>query len=281
MMNMGDGTFVNATEGSGIEFITSDITSIEWVTHDFDNDGYLDIFGAGHIFKNNGDMTFEISEIDFFNGPVGDLNNDGFLDIITSGNVQFNDGNDNNYFVVNLDGIESNKNGIGARVTVYTESFAQVREIRSGDGFRYMSSLNAYFGLGQDSEIDSVKVSWPSGITDVIDNPDINSSLSIEEGNGRRRAIESLTGWHAVMTFTPNPTQGQSEIVFESDENEPIVIEVCDVSGRVIKRLFNQDILNGHSYRIDFDGSELPNGVYLLRMTNGSETKTSKFMIAR
>ncbi|MCZ4409884.1 FG-GAP-like repeat-containing protein [Cryomorphaceae bacterium 1068] len=264
MVNNGDGTFSDMTAGTGLEALAG--TSIEWVTHDFDNDGYLDIMGGGgNILQNNGDMTFTETEIEFFNGPVGDLNNDGFLDVISNGQIQFNDGNDNNYLVVNTIGTESNLNGIGARITVYTESFSQIREIRSGDGFRYMSSLNAYFGLGQDSEIDSVVVSWPSGIVDVIEGPAINTSLTVTEG-ANPLSIESEI--QSTLKVYPNPAI--NELFIEASEN--LIgsrVDIFDVQGKRVQ----SGILNAN--RIDV--SSLETGNYILQIVFGEVAVESKF----
>ncbi|MGB6035888.1 MAG: FG-GAP-like repeat-containing protein [Cryomorphaceae bacterium] len=267
MMNMGDGTFEDFTVETGFDLVPGTMTSIEWVTHDFDNDGYLDIMGGGgYIFKNNGDLTFELAELEFWNGPIGDLNNDGFLDVVTGSSVQYNDGNDNNYLVVNTVGTESNQNGIGARITVYTESFSQIREIRSGDGFRYMSSLNAYFGLGQDSEIDSVVVSWPSGIIDVIDSPNINTSLTVTEG-ASTLSVENEN--KTSLSVYPNPAI--NEVFINASEN--IIgsrADIFDVQG---KRVYS-GILNAN--RIDVSSLETGNYILQLVMDEGV-TAESKF----
>jgi len=264
MVNNGDGTFSDMTVGTGLESLGG--TSIEWVTHDFDNDGYLDIMGgAGNILKNNGDMSFAITDVDFFNGPVGDLNNDGFLDVVSNNEIQYNDANENNYLVVNTIGTESNLNGIGSRITVYTESFSQIREIRSGDGFRYMSSLNAYFGLGQDAEIDSVVVNWPSGNIDVIYNPEINTSLSITEGSNPL-SIESEI--EASLKVYPNPAI--NELFIDASEN--LIgsrVDIYDVQGKRVQ----SGILN--SNRVDV--SSLETGNYILQIILGEVAVESKF----
>ena len=267
MMNMGDGTFEDATVGTNLELIEDDITSIEWTTHDFDNDGYLDIMGGGgYIFRNNGDMTFDLAELEFWNGPIGDLNNDGFLDVVTSSAVQYNDGNDNNYLVVNTIGTESNQNGIGARITVHTESFSQIREIRSGDGFRYMSSLSAYFGLGQDAAIDSVVVNWPSGIIDVIESPEINTSLTITEG-ASTLSVENEV--QASLSVYPNPAI--NELFIQASKNMiGSRAVIFDVQG---KRVY-AGILNAN--RVDV--SSLETGNYILQLvTDEGVAAESKF----
>src|SRR5690606_7951230 len=90
--NNGDGTFTDITIGSGFDTLTA--TNIEHVAHDFDNDGYVDVFGGNHILMlNNGDMTFSQSVIEPDNGPVGDLNNDGFLDIQNGNTIFLNTAN--------------------------------------------------------------------------------------------------------------------------------------------------------------------------------------------
>jgi len=264
MVNNGDGTFSDMTDGTGLEDFSG--TSIEWVTHDFDNDGYLDIMGGGgRILKNNGDMTFTITVVEFFNGPVGDLDSDGFLDVVSSGQIYFNDANENNYLVVNTVGTESNSNGIGSRITVYTESFSQIRDIRSGDGFRYMSSLNAYFGLGQDTEIDSVVVTWPSGSVDVIYEPEINTSLTVIEGSNPL-SIESEI--QTSLKVYPNPAI--NELFIEASENlTGSRLDIFDVQG---KRVQSQ-VLN--SNRIDV--STLETGNYILQIQLNEGTVESKF----
>ena len=54
-------------------------------------------------------------------------------------------------------GVQSNRNGIGARIEITTSGLGtQIRDVRSGEGFRYMGSLNTHFGIGSDTSITSV-----------------------------------------------------------------------------------------------------------------------------
>lgn len=252
MRNNGDGTFTNVTEGSG--FDTFNGLSLEWVTHDFDNDGYLDILGGGKLHRNNGDMTFSPIDISFSNGPIGDLNNDGFLDVVDGGTVFFNVPNDNNYLVINTVGTASNPNGIGARITVYSPSFNQIREVHSGDGFRFMSTLNSYFGLGADTEVDSVKVSWPSGLVDVVVSPDINGSLLIVEGSTAVGVSDV-----PVIDLVVYPNPASDEVFIDSPQMTPdAYVVLYDINGRAVRsgKLDNR--------RISVAG--LAAGTYVLRV---------------
>ena len=205
MRNNGDGTFTNITVGSGYDTVT--LLNIEHVAHDFNNDGWVDIFGGGSsIMFNNGDFTFSPKNITATNGPIGDLNNDGFLDI-QNGNVLFlgND-NGNHWLTVNLQGVESNGNGIGARIEIYGSGDGwekQIRDVRSGDGFKFMSSLNTHFGLGTTEALEQLVIKWPSGTIDVIENPAVDAPILVVEGS----TLGLTNNAKDVFSLYPNPVK--------------------------------------------------------------------------
>ena len=175
--------YTNITAGSGWDTNTS--TNIDNIAYDFDNDGRVDVLGAGgKIMFNQGNNVFApVSYSGISVGAVGDLNNDGFLDIQNGTTIRYAVPNGNNWVKVTLDGIQSNKNGIGARIEIYGAWGKQIRDIRSGEGFKYMSSLNAHFGIGTATAITQIIIKWPSGIVDTIDNPTINSVVNVVEGS--------------------------------------------------------------------------------------------------
>jgi hypothetical protein len=83
------------------------------------------------------------------------------------------------------------------------------------------------------------------------------------------------------LSSSPNPTAGQSFVTFTNAVEEYATLEVYDMSGRMIERLFNQVTTPGQEYRLEFNANNLPNGVYLYRLTTDSEVIVDKFMIAR
>jgi hypothetical protein len=231
--NNGDGTFTDVAAGSGFDVFV--YLNIENVAHDFDNDGYVDVFGGGNrIMYNNGDMTFTPAQITATNGPIGDLNNDGFLDILNNNTVYFNYANDNNWIKVHLQGVESNRNGIGARVEVYTTTEGiekQIRDVRSGDGFRYMSSLNTHFGIGAAEEIEKVVVRWPSGTVDTLLNPDINTPLMVVEGE---HVLENIGFDNSMFMLYPNPAKDVINI--NGDNKQDITSShIYDLTGKLVQ----------------------------------------------
>lgn len=270
LSNNGDGTFTNVTTGSGWDTFTT--MNIEHVAHDFDNDGYVDVLtGGGNIMYNNGDMTFmPISIAPAMNGPIGDLNNDGFLDIQNDNFIHMNNGNDNNWIKIQLKGVESNGNGIGARVEAYTETDGiemQIRDVKSGDGFRYMSSLNTHFGFGDTEEITKIIVKWPSGTVDTIMNPEANQSLMVVEGD-HVMANEQFAG--NDFRLFPNPAKDFMEI--SGDNLSGITTaEIYDLNGRLVKTAE----VNGNRISVQ----SLAKGTYLLMVKDAQGAKhSSKFI---
>lgn len=203
MHNNGDGTFTDITAGSGWD--TNPSLNIEHVSYDFDNDGFADVLGGGNkIMFNNGDGTFSPVVYNFTNGSIGDVNNDGFLDIRNGNTIYINDRNSNNWITINLQGIQSNYNGIGARVEIYGAWGKQIRDVRSGEGFKHMNTLNVHFGLGTATQIDSMFIKWPSGHIDQINDPAINQPLTVVEGSSPLGLL-AING--IKLNLHPVPTQ--------------------------------------------------------------------------
>src|SRR5690606_1974638 len=158
----GDGTFTDATATANVSGAPY---GIENAPGDFNNDGFVDILSNGRILLNNGDNSFTVVSTDMPpSGAIGDVDGDGFLDVFKGNLYKNNDGNRNNYIMNRTQGDKSNYNGIGARIEIHTDSGTQIRDVRSGEGFQYMSSLNVHFGLGTNSTINDMVIYWPSGI---------------------------------------------------------------------------------------------------------------------
>ena len=208
--NNGDGTFTDITTSSGIAAeLNKGSAGIQVMMEDFDNDSFIDLFitsrytSSKHIlFKNNGNKTFSTASgaipagsLSVQSAAVGDLNNDGFIDVLAgfatsynnpSGNADrlyLNDTNSNNWAKVRLQGISSNLNGIGARIELYTALGMQIREVRSGESYGTMNTMESHFGIATETEITKIIVRWPSGTVDQLFTPAINQSHNIVEGS--------------------------------------------------------------------------------------------------
>ena len=131
-----------------------------------------------------------------------------------------------------------------------------------------MSSLNTHFGIGSDSSINSITVYWPSGTVDVINNPEINTTIHIAEGE----TFSVEDSFIEDLVIYPNPTKNIL-ILNSSFEIDQSIISVFDMGGR---RVLNYKV-SGNSNSIDVSG--LNTGEYILRIiTKTQQIGSTKFI---
>ena len=111
---------------------------------------------------------------------------DGFLDLLVANLDQppvllKNSGNDNRWLEVQLVGLQSNRDGIGARLTLTAGGSHQIREVHSGTSFLSQNSLVAHFGLGRHQRVDELQVRWPSGIVQTLTDLPVNRMIMVTE----------------------------------------------------------------------------------------------------
>ena len=210
----GRGAFVETTQPSGIAAATVKTSGWCTVFADVDNDGWKDIFTANShvndrigdfqsiqwkqpnsLFINDGqqnpgrfrDATSEGGFADtaaVHRGcGVADFDGDGRLDVVVlviGGNAELwkNESTpDHRWLLVRLTGTKSNRDGIGARVTIGK----QVRTMTTSIGYASSSHAGLHFGLGGSADPVTVEVQWPSGIKQTLENVKTNQVLEIVE----------------------------------------------------------------------------------------------------
>ena len=217
--NNGDGTFEDVTSAAGLGLYTK---YLGWGTmfFDFDNDGWPDLLLVnGHVYpevdkqhlgssyqeprilyRNLGNGTF--ADISENAGPaitalassrglaIGDLWNDGKLSAVISNmnappTLLVNQVRSPNHWIAfRTIGTKSNRDAIGARITVKAGSRVFVNEVRSGSSYISNSDMRVHFGLGSTTKLDSVQVRWPNGETEQFDNLKIDQINEVKEGAG-------------------------------------------------------------------------------------------------
>jgi hypothetical protein len=179
---------------------------------DYDNDGWQDLYQV-HEFMPNKFMRnpaapasaqvpwpniapalgldhFELQYV----MSTGDFDNDGRIDILErfaggppwlanpEGLVLYrNTVPGGNYLKICTQGTVSNRDGLGARIEVLTGSHLQRQWVRSGTGWLSTSDRRVHFGLGTATNVDLVRIRWPSGQNQYLTNLPVNQILTVEE----------------------------------------------------------------------------------------------------
>lgn len=160
-----------------------------------------------YLNLNNEEGFYEISGIagEYFKreyvgrgGAVADYNNDGLPDLFIvnhngPGILLKNQSKPNNYWLqVQLEGLESNRSALGAKIRIVTESGVQVRQLGSQGSYLSQNSLIEHFGLDRSSNVDSLHIYWPSGQKSVFTDLDVNQKILIREGMPENNRVEIL-----------------------------------------------------------------------------------------
>jgi len=217
--NEGNGLFVDEAPSSEVGRATLVTLGFGCFFFDYDNDGWPDIFVSDghiedqiekvqkrvsyaeppHVFRNLGggkftETTQSLGSV-FASPKVGraaayvDIDNDGALDVLMTTNggrvyLFHNEGVSNRSLRIKLVGTKSNRDGIGAVITVTSGGEKQTKMVRSGSSYLSQSELTATFGLGQKSKADSIEIQWPSGSTDKLANVNAGQTVTVQEGKG-------------------------------------------------------------------------------------------------
>jgi hypothetical protein len=161
------------------------------------------------LYHNNGNGTFTDISVDAGPGittlnssrglAVGDLWNDGRLSAVISNmnaspSLLVNEVHSTNHWIAfHLVGaslatasekFRTNRDAIGARITMRAGSRLFVDEVRSGSSYDSNNDMRVHFGLGSASKLDSVEVRWPSGHLEKFDNLTVDKIHTLKEGSG-------------------------------------------------------------------------------------------------
>ncbi len=289
--NNGDGTFTDRSSDTGTTF-----DSLGWgsVFLDADNDGLLDLYVSGGFdgshasflpsafYHQQGDGTFVIPASigldndtrESYSNAIGDINNDGKPDIIVGNDTEANflwenkTTATNNWLKVKLEGVTTNKDGIGNRIEINVGGQSQYRYTLAGEGYLSQNSFYEFFGVGTASVIDYIEVIWTgTGQTETINNVSPNQTITIKQGSG----ILSIPNEEVFDDFIvyPNPSKSGLFLI-----NQPITgiisASIYDAAGKkVASYKLNQN---------ELDISHLESGVYILKLQSGKKTSIKKLI---
>ncbi|WP_152054050.1 FG-GAP-like repeat-containing protein [Tautonia marina] len=213
--NLGDGLFYDSTKASGLEAASRSLLGFGLVFFDADNDGRLDLASAnGHVSDYSPYFPYRMPaqlllgaeggrlvDVSDQAGPAwelprlgrglasGDLDNDGRVDLllVSLGSplaLLRNETDGGSFLTLQLEGQASNRDAVGAEVTVIAGDHRQVAQRVGGGSYQSSSDPRIHFGLGRGGEHQGVEVvvAWPSGREDRHRIAELNQGYRVREG---------------------------------------------------------------------------------------------------
>jgi hypothetical protein len=92
----------------------------------------------------------------------------------------------NHWVAIRTVGTKSNRDGIGARISVKSGARTLVDEVRSGSSYSSNNDMRVHFGLGTVPKIDWIDVRWPSGLVERFEDVSSDRILTLKEGSGKQ-----------------------------------------------------------------------------------------------
>ncbi len=263
---------------------------------DANNDGWQDLYVSGmligsdvissKLYINDQSGFFDPATeglvgdtVRSFTNAIGDWNNDGVADIVVNNSEYFNSqlwsssGGENNWIKIGLQGVLSNRDAIGTSVELFYENGYQYHYTHCGIGFMGQNSSNLLIGLGGVSQIDSIKLLWPTGHIDIMYDIPSNQKITLVEGfftNGDIY-VDPL-----ISTSTINLHRSQDLSIYPNPAINQVTIDIVeeDFSWRTFD-LIGNEIDHGKSQTINTEYYKT--GTYILSVKTKSGTQSKLF----
>jgi enediyne biosynthesis protein E4 len=215
--NARDGTFEYSTLSAGLGAIS--LAHSAWGVRfvDYDNDGWKDLFLVqSHVMDTiqleQPHLRYRESPLLLWNDKgkkfldvsaqsgevfqqkwaargmaIGDIDNDGRIDVVVTENdgpawVLHNETPTRNHWItLKLVGVKSNRDGIGAQIKITTADGSQYATVTTASSYQSSSDKRVHFGVGSANAVSQAEIQWPSGITQILKNLQVDQILTVTE----------------------------------------------------------------------------------------------------
>lgn len=205
---------------------------------------------ANYAFVNNGKGQIPVfkdranimglGSPSFSNGAAyGDLDNDGDLDLIVN-NVNmpaflYRNNSKNNFLRIRLEGSDQNPFGIGAEVKIKKGNHIQVLQNYTSRGFQSAVPSILNFGVGSDTVVDEIQVTWPNLTVETLHNVAVNQTLSVLQSNAKRPVAKEGSSGQPLFEECSKKVligvHGHSENNFNDFDHENLLPRMLSTEG--------------------------------------------------
>lgn len=169
-------------------------------------------------------------------------------------------------------GVESNRGAIGAKVfvtaTINGQQRTQMRQISAQTGYCGQNQMEAHFGLANAAILEMVRVVWPSGHVDTLNNLPADQYWNLVEGLGISAVSGQASSLVQELKAIPNPFSDTVACAFNLTKSCSIAMEMYDSSGRNVANTIAQALQPGNQ-NIQLKGLDIPAGHYYIVLKNG------------
>ena len=109
----------------------------------------------------------------------------------------------------------------------------------------------------------------------------LSNSIEVNRIECSAPPVANAVEWQHTLMTSPNPNNGVAVVTYSSNKDARTLISVYNMNGQQVLQLFNEQAVSNVKYTFQLDGAHLPNGVYFYQITDGTEVRQEKFIIAR
>ena len=257
--NNGNETFTNASEGSGVNSPWSARGSVHF---DYDNDGDMDLAVNYSPYKEGFGM---------YQDPHSALYRNNLEQTVFT-----------NWLKVKLEGVESNRDGIGAMIRVYTGFKMFMQQIDGGSSAMSHNSIIAHFGLGPYNSVDSLEITWPGGCKQMIYNVGVNQLNEItQDCSGIPVSTFNHSNSKALVKAYPVPSNSYVNFDVKINETDQIQLTIYDIAGKEKVKLFQGFQTRDDLQTYVLKSQELEPGIYTYNLKTSTGSYSGKIVITR
>jgi hypothetical protein len=284
--NNGDGTYSETAAGTPLV-----VHGYDWGANflDVENDGDLDLYISGiytngspnssWLYRNHGGGILSPSvpgmpgdSYKSYSNATGDFNGDGYPDIIVNNfdetrsklwkNLHGQNKTGGNWIKLRLQGTQSNINGYNTKLEVYAGGKKQLRYTYCGEGFIGQNAAHEIFGLGTAVVVDSVVVTWLSGIVNVLYGVSINQEILVVEGENTPTFSPEM-----IIPFSILHAGGSSTVFLNFQHGmDEFDLHIYSADGKLMEKHILERALAGRLIPVDMQ--HWPAGMYVFSISN-------------
>ena len=316
------GTRLYRNDGSVFTNVTSafqindgvNVRNLTWVDYDRDGDLDLHVLAKGDTQSQNEPDLLYRNRTDFFSdeasqqhlqGPTNgiadacaweDYDGDGDLDmaavsgapprvysLLETDHLYQNDSTPKKQLRVKLVGTASQRDGMGAWVTCISSGTGTQKHYVTGNAWRGGQVMTvAYFGLNNDSQVQLLRVEWPTGLVNEFTNVPAGTVTVTESGAALE--VSNIPGapGKLQMSVRQTPARGSATLDIKGALGSQSTLEIFDTSGRrVCEQRFDKTPAWFDWSGKDRNGRRVGNGVYYAALREGNRQAGAKIVMLR